>query len=126
MLVNLVTNAIELLGATGGRTRPLSQSRARRITIHSASLDGQGVQLDVSDTGAGIAADELDHIFDPFYTTKASGTGLGLSLCRTIAEDHHGRVWASQGEECGSIFHLWLPYSLSAIDEISKTRSPAA
>ena len=85
----------------------------------------KSVQLNVSDTGSGIAADELEHIFDPFYTTKASGTGLGLPLCRSIVEDHHGRLWASQGEECGAIFHLELPCSLSAINEISRTRSPA-
>ena len=124
VLINLVTNAVESLGPIRGRTRLLSQSRPRAITIRSASLNGQGVQLNVSDTGAGIAADELEHIFDPFYTTKASGTGLGLPLCRTIVEDHHGRIWASQGEECGAIFHLELPRSLTA--ETSKARSPAA
>ena len=120
VLINLVTNAVESLGPIRGRTRLLSQSRPRAITIRSASLNGQGVQLNVSDTGAGIAADELEHIFDPFYTTKASGTGLGLPLCRTIVEDHHGRIWASQGEECGAIFHLELPRSFSAIDEMSE------
>ena len=123
VLINLVTNAMESLGTKGGRTRGLSQGRPRAITIRSASLNGQGVQLNVSDTGAGIAAEELEHIFDPFYTTKASGTGLGLPLCRTIVEDHRGRIWASHGEECGAIFHLELPASLSA--ETSKTRSPA-
>jgi signal transduction histidine kinase len=123
VLINLVTNAVESLGAIRGRTR-LLQSRPRRITIRSVSVNGKGVQLNVSDTGAGIASEELEHIFDPFYTTKASGRGLGLPLCRTIVEDHHGRIWASQGEECGAIFHLELPSSLTA--ETSKTRSPAA
>ena len=123
VLINLITNAMESLGTKGGRTRRLSQSRPRCITVRSASLNGQGVQLNVSDTGAGIAADELEHIFDPFYTTKASGRGLGLPLCRTIVEDHRGRIWASQGEECGAIFHLELPSSLPG--ETSKARSPA-
>ena len=125
VLINLVTNSIESLGPIRGRTRLLPQSRPRRITIRSASLGGQVVQLNVSDTGSGIPAEELEHIFDPFYTTKASGTGLGLSLCRSIVEDHHGRLWASQGEDCGAIFHLELPCSLSAINETSKTRSLA-
>jgi signal transduction histidine kinase len=114
VLINLVTNAVESLGAIRGRTRLLSQSRPRRITIRSVSLNGQGVQLNISDTGAGIEPEELEHIFDPFYTTKASGRGLGLPLCRTIVEDHHGRIWASHGEECGAIFHLELPSSLPA------------
>jgi signal transduction histidine kinase len=122
VLINLITNAVESLGPIGGRTRLLSQRPPRRVTIRSASLDGQGVQLNVSDTGSGIAAEELEHIFDPFYTTKASGTGLGLPLCRTIVEDHHGRIWASQGEACGAIFHVELPSSLSALNE---TSSPA-
>ena len=125
VLINLITNAMESLGAMEERTRLLSQSRPRRITISSVSSDGQDAKLNVSDTGSGLAADELEQIFDPFYTTKASGTGLGLSLCRSIVEDHHGRLWASQGEECGAIFHLELPSSLSAINEIPRTRSPA-
>lgn len=125
VLINLVTNAMESLGAIGERTRRLPRGQLRRITIRSASADGQGVQLEVSDTGSGIAADELERIFDPFYTTKATGTGLGLPLCRSIVEDHHGRLWASQGEECGSVFHLELPCSLPALNEISRTRSAA-
>ena len=127
VLVNLVTNAIESLGPTRGRTRLLSQSQPRHIAIRSTSLDRQEVQLDVSDTGHGIAADELEHIFDPFYTTKASGTGLGLSLCRTIVEEHRGRLWAAQGEKCGAIFHLTLPCTiLSPITTISNAHSPAS
>ena len=120
VLINLVTNSIESLEPLRGRLLP--QNRPRRITIRSASLAGQGVQLNVSDTGAGIATDELEHIFEPFYTTKASGTGLGLPLCRSIVEDHHGRLWASQGEECGAVFHVELP---SAISDKSKKPSPA-
>jgi len=122
VLVNLITNAMESLGTKEARVRWPSESQPRRIMIRSASLDGQDVQLTVSDTGSGIAADELDHIFEPFYTTKASGTGLGLPLCRSIVEDHHGRLWASRGEECGAVFHVKLP---SAIVDKSKTRSTA-
>ncbi len=107
VLVNLVTNAIESLGPKRGRLRLISE--ARRIAIRTVSLDGQNVQLDISDTGPGIAADQLERIFDPFYTTKASGTGLGLALCRSIVEDHRGRIWASLGEESGATFHLTLP-----------------
>jgi signal transduction histidine kinase len=103
VLVNLFTNAIESLSAT--------RRRARHIAIRSASLNGEGVLLEISDTGIGIAEEEMAHIFDAFFTTKANGTGLGLSLCRTIVEEHGGRLWASQGEEYGVTFHLQLPRS---------------
>jgi len=109
VLVNLVTNAIESLGPKPGRLRFVSEAQSRRIAIRTMSLAGQDIQLDISDTGPGISADQLERIFDPFYTTKASGTGLGLALCRSIVEDHQGRLWASQGEDSGATFHLTLP-----------------
>lgn len=100
VLINLITNAIESLAAT--------RRRERRIHIRSFKLDGQNVQLDVSDSGAGISPEKLNRIFDPFFTTKASGTGLGLSLSRTIIEEHGGRLWASPSESQGATFHVQL------------------
>ena len=101
VLVNLFTNAIESLhGIPKGE---------RQIAIRSAILDGKDVLLQVSDTGTGIAPDDLEHIFDPFFTTKTTGTGLGLPLCSTIVEDHGGRLWVSQAELHGAVFHLQLP-----------------
>ncbi len=102
VLVNILVNAIESLRET--------TDRPRLVAIRSA-LESQNVLLQVSDTGPGIEPGQSEHIFDAFYTTKATGTGLGLSLCRSIVEDHGGALWASQAEPHGATFHLRLPRS---------------
>jgi signal transduction histidine kinase len=63
----------------------------------------------VEDTGTGIDPSDLDRIFDPFYTTKSHGMGMGLSICRSIIEMHGGRLTVARGEPCGSVFQVALP-----------------
>ena len=93
VLLNLFSNAIESFDAT--RNRP------RRIAIRSSRPNDRHVLLELSDTGAGIAPEEMERIFDAFFTTKKTGTGLGLSLCRTIVEEHGGGLgFAGQGSWC--------------------------
>jgi signal transduction histidine kinase len=63
----------------------------------------------VRDSGSGLNPERLDHLFDPFYTTKPSGMGMGLSICRSIVEAHGGRVWATENVPQGASFHFSLP-----------------
>ena len=100
--LNLLTNAIQAIEA--------SKRRPRRIAIRSMRLYERDVMLEISDSGIGISAKDLPYIFNAFVTTKTTGTGLGLSLCRAIVEEHGGKLWASQGEKAqGATFHLQLP-----------------
>lgn len=106
IIVNLLNNAMDSLRAISDRPRILS--------IRSAVVDGSDVLLDVGDNGDGIEPDNIERIFDPFFTTKPTGTGLGLPLCRTIAEEHHGQLWAFPSEMNGAVFRLRLPQSGAA------------
>jgi signal transduction histidine kinase len=100
VFLNLLDNAIEALAETS--TGP------RQVVIRSATAGG-GVVAEVSDTGSGIAADQLERIFDAFYTTKTYGTGIGLPLCRSIIEGHGGQLWVTSTVGQGTKFHLKLP-----------------
>jgi signal transduction histidine kinase len=101
VLMNLITNAIESVGETRQRTR--------WIKIRSTPFDDHHVLIEVSDSGIGIPPERIEHIFEPFVTTKSTGTGLGLSLSRNIVVEHGGRLWASPGDEYGATFHLQMP-----------------
>jgi len=126
VLLNLLTNAIEAFGMTSGRGGGMALRESRVIGVRTRQSDGTDALVEVGDSGPGIAPEDLDRIFDPFVTTKASGTGLGLSLCQSIVEDHKGRLWASNGEAHGTVFHMTLPHSgRSAEREKSSVGGPA-
>ena len=100
ILVNLVRNATE---AMSGRNK-------RQLTI-STGLEGSDVEIAVSDTGTGLPDDVVSRLFHPFVTTKERGMGMGLSICRTIAEAHGGRLWLASNTPEGATFKLSLPVS---------------
>jgi signal transduction histidine kinase len=100
---NLLSNAIEAMCST--------RDWQRNLQIRVQPEGGGQVQVSVEDSGPGIDPAHLGRIFDPLFTTKADGVGLGLSICRSIAEAHGGRLSASPNAPCGSIFRFSVPAS---------------
>ncbi|MBL9136153.1 MAG: hypothetical protein JNK85_09810 [Verrucomicrobiales bacterium] len=101
VLLNLILNACEAMSTLA---RP-----QRRFVVSTAVAEEGALHLSVADCGPGIPEDKLEQVFAPFYTTKASGMGLGLSVCRTIVAAHQGRLWATHRPGGGAVFHLMLP-----------------
>jgi two-component system, LuxR family, sensor kinase FixL len=82
----------------------------RTLTLATRYLQSKGtVELSVADRGPGIAADNIDRVFQPFVTTKKHGMGLGLAICRSIVEAHNGRIWAENAEDGGAVFRVNMP-----------------
>jgi len=100
VLFNLITNAIEAMDAVVDRSRSI---------VIKTEIGSGVVGIAVEDSGTGIAPKDLEQIFSTFFTTKATGTGMGLSICRSIIEAHGGRLWASPGEPYGAVFRFTLP-----------------
>jgi signal transduction histidine kinase len=69
------------------------------------------VAVSVRDSGPGLNLDSLERLFDPFYTTKSDGMGMGLSICQSIVEEHRGRIWATANVPRGAAFHFTIPLS---------------
>jgi PAS domain S-box-containing protein len=100
VLLNLILNAAEAMGS--------AEERVRELSI-STQQDQRGVLVAVRDSGPGIDSEHLDRVFDAFYTTKSSGTGMGLSICRSIIDAHGGKLWAEANEPRGAVFQFTLP-----------------
>jgi signal transduction histidine kinase len=79
------------------------------LRVISEAHESGGVVVSVEDTGAGIQPQDVDRIFNPLFTTKSHGMGMGLSICRSIIEAHGGRLWAVPNKPEGAIFHFSLP-----------------
>ena len=100
VLLNLILNAAEAMSSV--------EEGARELLI-STKEDQTGVVVAVRDSGPGIDPEHLDRVFEAFYTTKSSGTGMGLSICRSIVHAHGGKLWAEANEPRGAVFQFILP-----------------
>ena len=98
VLLNLMLNAIEAMKDTGGE-----------LTIRARADEDDRLLVSISDTGVGLPPESAERIFDPFHTTKPQGTGMGLTITRSIIESYGGRVWASANPGAGATFSFTLP-----------------
>jgi PAS domain S-box-containing protein len=101
VLANLIRNAVE----------GMTESIRRELVISTSSLDDATIEIAVADSGSGIPASALEHLFQPFISTKPQGMGLGLSICRSIVEVHGGRLLCERNPAGGTIFRFTLPAS---------------
>ena len=100
VLMNLLTNAIDAMAAEDGE---------RVISLRSEVHDSGRVMVSVEDTGMGVEPSATDRIFNPLFTTKPHGMGMGLAICRSIIEAHAGRLWVTANLPRGAIFHFTVP-----------------
>ena len=101
VLLNLIKNGIEAMGDV-----PFDR---RQLTIQAHVVDERVLEIAVTDQGHGLAEEDVERIFAPFYTTKLEGMGIGLAICRSIIEFHQGRLWVEAGREGGTIFRFTVP-----------------
>jgi NO-binding membrane sensor protein with MHYT domain len=100
VMMNLINNGIDAMKDMDG---------TRELAIKSQRAENEHLMVSVSDTGVGLPPQQADQIFNAFFTTKLHGTGMGLSISRSIVESHSGRLWAAGNSPCGASFHLILP-----------------
>ncbi|TIM37456.1 ATP-binding protein, partial [Mesorhizobium sp.] len=101
VILNLIINAAEAMAS--------SDEEPRELHIATNSTDSQSVLVLVADSGPGLASTNYERLFDAFYTTKPTGLGMGLPICRTIIEAHGGQLWASANLPRGAVFQFTVP-----------------
>jgi len=113
VLLNLITNAIDSMANEDG---------PRVLSIRSDVQDG-GVMISVADTGKGIGSQDIDRIFNPLFTTKSGGMGMGLSICRSVIEAHDGRLWVAGNRPRGAVFQFVLRADTGGSTAVSVERA---
>jgi signal transduction histidine kinase len=101
VIVNLILNAVQSMSC--------NDDQVRELRISAKADASNGVLVTVRDTGPGLCPNDADRLFEAFYTTKPMGMGMGLSISRSIIEDHGGRLWASANVPRGAIFQFTVP-----------------
>jgi C4-dicarboxylate-specific signal transduction histidine kinase len=99
VLINLITNAVHAMAA---------KDEPRILRLKTEAYEGGGVMVSVADTGTGVSSRNLDRIFNPLFTTKSDGMGMGLAICRAIIEAHEGRLWFGPNTPRGAVFQFTL------------------
>jgi PAS domain S-box-containing protein len=118
VILNLIVNAIEAMAAVGEGGRELLISTGRDAS--------DGVQVTLRDSGPGLDPKNVESLFEAFYTTKPTGMGMGLAICRSIIEAHGGRMWAGANEPRGAVFQFTLPLAPEeAAARLLRAREPA-
>jgi PAS domain S-box-containing protein len=112
VILNLILNAIEAM----------RDNEPRDLLIESAENDGRNIIVSVSDSGPGVDPVTVDRIFEPFYSTKEGGVGIGLSICRSIIEAHEGKIWALQNNASGSTFQFTLPVATTRVEASGRSQ----
>jgi|HubBroStandDraft_5_1064220.scaffolds.fasta_scaffold495010_1 signal transduction histidine kinase len=111
VILNLILNAIEAMSE--------GYEGSRELLISTDKAEADAILVKVSDSGPGLPQANRERIFDAFYTTKASGSGMGLSICRSIVEAHGGRLWATPNEPYGAIFFMMLPVTENSLENLA-------
>jgi signal transduction histidine kinase len=106
VFMNLMLNAIEAMKDAGGE-----------LTVKTELGQGGQLLISISDTGVGLPKEKMEHIFNAFFTTKPQGSGMGLSISRSIVESHGGRLWATANPGRGAMFYFTLPTAAEAVKE---------
>jgi C4-dicarboxylate-specific signal transduction histidine kinase len=115
VILNLILNAIEAMSEVS--------ERSRELLISTSAVESGSVLVAVSDSGPGLPPASHARIFEAFYTTKASGLGMGLSICRSIVEAHGGRLWATPNEPHGAVFYMMLPIGENSLEKLESSEA---
>ena len=110
VLLNLILNACDAMTATA--------ADARRVTVVTMLVANGFARVSIADQGRGIPEEDLERVFEPFFTSKENRLGLGLSICRSIVAAHDGRLWATARPQGGALFHVDLPASNGPLPDV--------